>query len=82
MRWCGGCCTTASSRAETGAARPAPSGGVGRDRPRHRSDGSRRLPPERYGVPAHDILREVGQRGYVGGQEDMIIDVALELAGR
>jgi len=34
----------------------------------------------RYGVPAHDILREVGERGYVGGQEDMIIDVALELA--
>ena len=34
---------------------------------------------ERYGVPAHAILERVGQYGYVGGQEDMIIDVALEL---
>lgn len=34
---------------------------------------------ERYGVPAHRILREVGRSGYVGGQEDMIIDVALRL---
>lgn len=36
---------------------------------------------ERYGVPAHQILAEVGRRRYVGGQEDMIIDVALALAG-
>jgi 4-hydroxy 2-oxovalerate aldolase len=35
----------------------------------------------RYGVPAHEILQEVGRRRYVGGQEDMIIDVALSLAG-
>ncbi len=34
---------------------------------------------ERYGVPAHRILREVGRRGFVGGQEDMIIDVAVRL---
>lgn len=35
---------------------------------------------DRYGVAAHEVLRRVGERGYVGGQEDMIIDVALELA--
>jgi 4-hydroxy 2-oxovalerate aldolase len=37
---------------------------------------------ERYGVPAHEILQRVGELGYVGGQEDMIIDVALELVQR
>ena len=36
---------------------------------------------ERYGVPAHAILQRVGEAGYVGGQEDMIIDVALQLQG-
>jgi len=35
---------------------------------------------DRYGVPTHEILREIGIAGYVGGQEDMIIDVALQLA--
>jgi 4-hydroxy 2-oxovalerate aldolase len=35
---------------------------------------------ERYKVPAHDILRRCGELGYVGGQEDMIIDVAIGLA--
>jgi 4-hydroxy 2-oxovalerate aldolase len=34
---------------------------------------------ERYDVPAHEILQRVGEAGYVGGQEDMIIDVALQL---
>jgi 4-hydroxy 2-oxovalerate aldolase len=34
---------------------------------------------ERYGVPAHAILQQVGEAGYVGGQEDMIIDIALQL---
>jgi len=34
---------------------------------------------ERYDVPAHAILQRVGEAGYVGGQEDMIIDVALQL---
>jgi 4-hydroxy 2-oxovalerate aldolase len=34
---------------------------------------------ERYGVPTHEILQRVGEAGYVGGQEDMIIDVSLQL---
>jgi 4-hydroxy 2-oxovalerate aldolase len=34
---------------------------------------------ERYGVPAWKILQEVGNAGYVGGQEDMIVDVAVNL---
>jgi 4-hydroxy 2-oxovalerate aldolase len=34
---------------------------------------------ERYGVPVHDILERVAEHGYVGGQEDMLIDVALQL---
>ena len=34
---------------------------------------------ERYKVPAHEILRRCGELGYVGGQEDMIIDVAIQL---
>ncbi len=35
---------------------------------------------ERYGVSQADILIELGRRKVVGGQEDMIIDVAVELA--
>lgn len=34
---------------------------------------------DRYGVPAHEILSRVGEAGYVGGQEDMIIDLALQI---
>lgn len=33
-----------------------------------------------YGIPARDILVELGRRGMVGGQEDMIEDTALTLA--
>ena len=35
---------------------------------------------DRYNVPVSEILLELGRRQVVGGQEDMIIDVALELA--
>jgi 4-hydroxy 2-oxovalerate aldolase len=35
---------------------------------------------ERYQVPTHEILRRCGELGLVGGQEDMIIDVAIGLA--
>jgi 4-hydroxy 2-oxovalerate aldolase len=34
---------------------------------------------ERYGIPTVDILLELGRRRMVGGQEDMIVDVALDL---
>jgi 4-hydroxy 2-oxovalerate aldolase len=32
-----------------------------------------------YGIPASDILVELGKRKMIGGQEDMIVDVALDL---
>lgn len=35
---------------------------------------------QRYGVSSRDILVELGKRGMIGGQEDMIEDVAMELA--
>ena len=35
---------------------------------------------ERFHLDARDILTELGRRGVVGGQEDMIIDVAYELS--
>lgn len=35
---------------------------------------------EKYGIPARDLLLEMGRRGMVGGQEDMIEDLALTMA--
>ena len=35
---------------------------------------------QKYGVPAREILLELGRRGMVGGQEDMIEDTAITMA--
>ncbi len=35
---------------------------------------------KKYGIPARDLLVEMGRRGMVGGQEDMIEDTALTMA--
>lgn len=37
---------------------------------------------ERFQLNARDILVELGKRGMVGGQEDMIVDVAYDLSKR
>jgi 4-hydroxy 2-oxovalerate aldolase len=37
---------------------------------------------KKYGLKAVDILVELGKRRMVGGQEDMIVDVALDLKRR
>ena len=37
---------------------------------------------EKYGIPSHEILVELGRRKTVGGQEDMIEDVALSLTSK
>lgn len=35
---------------------------------------------ERFGVPARDILVELGRKKMIGGQEDMIMDTAMTMA--
>lgn len=35
---------------------------------------------KKYGIPSRDLLVELGRRGMVGGQEDMIEDTAMTLA--
>ncbi|MFC4113500.1 4-hydroxy-2-oxovalerate aldolase [Nonomuraea zeae] len=36
----------------------------------------------KYGLPVRELLLELGRREVIGGQEDMIIDVAAELSSR
>ena len=38
------------------------------------------MDPEKYNLSSRDILMELGRRRTVGGQEDMIEDLALDMA--
>lgn len=35
---------------------------------------------QRYSVGSHEILRRAGAAGYVGGQEDLMIEIAIQIA--
>jgi 4-hydroxy 2-oxovalerate aldolase len=37
---------------------------------------------QKYGLDTREILEELGKRNMVGGQEDMIVDVALDMLGK
>ena len=37
---------------------------------------------EKYGVPSHEILLEMARRRTVGGQEDLIAEIAIEMASK
>jgi 4-hydroxy 2-oxovalerate aldolase len=37
---------------------------------------------KKYGLDTRAILEELGRRNMVGGQEDMIVDVALDMISK